>query len=67
MTRNERQIFFDRLVELRGTYSRTDHQPTALTIVDLIAYATALLDQPERLETLLADGPAPSASTLPST
>ena len=64
MSRYERRIFFDRLVELRETYRTSEHRATSMTVTDAIAHAIGLIDQPERLETLLADSPVDGASEL---
>ena len=64
MSKYERRIFFDRLVELRNGYQSTEHHATSMTVKQAIAYAIRLLDHPERLETILAETSADGASQL---
>jgi hypothetical protein len=64
MSRYERRIFFDRLVELREAYQSTEHDATSMTAKQAIAYAIGLLDHPARLEAILAESSADGASQL---
>jgi hypothetical protein len=57
MSKYERRMFFERLVELRTAYGQTDHSPTTMTVSRAIRYAVSLLDHPDKLDALLADDP----------
>ena len=55
MSRYERRVWFDRLVELRAAYSARPHETVAMTVADAMAYAERLLDDPVALDAVLAD------------
>lgn len=63
MGRYERRIFLDRLVELRDDYRSTTHEATSMTTDGAIDYATGLFDDTDRLEAILAEHEADTAST----
>ena len=63
MGRYERKIFLDKLVELRDGYKATTHEATSMTVDGAIDYTIGLFDDTNRLEALLADEPAETAST----
>ena len=63
MGRYERKIFLDKLVELRDGYKSTTHEATSMTIDGAIDYTIGLFDDTNRLEALLANEPAETAST----
>lgn len=63
MSKYERRIFLDRLVELRETYQRMEHEATSMTVDQVIAHAIDLLDRPEVLDAILGEGPESSAET----
>ena len=54
MSRYERRIWFERLVELRTAYHERPHT-AVMTVADAMAYAERLLDDPVALEVALAD------------
>lgn len=58
MSKYEGRMFLERLVELRGIYETTDHGATVMTVESAIAYAIALLDDPDRLDAILGVTPA---------
>ena len=64
MSKYERRMFFERLVELRASYGTADHTATTMTIEQAIAHATDLFDQPDRLDAILAAGTADNSSEL---
>jgi hypothetical protein len=66
MSRYERKIFLDRLLELREDYQRTAHQATSMTAGAAIDYAAGLFDDTDRLEALLAEESADTTSTSDS-
>jgi hypothetical protein len=66
MGRYERQIFLERLVELRVNYNNTAHEATSTTVDAAIDYATGLFDDTNRLEAILAEEPADTTSTSDS-
>jgi len=57
MSKHEGRIFLERLVQLRGSYRSIEHEATALSVQDAIAYAIDLLGDPDRLDAIL-DGTA---------
>ncbi len=63
MGKYERRIFLDRLVELRDGYRQTRPEATSMTAHGAIDYAIALFDDTERLESILAEESADTAST----
>jgi hypothetical protein len=63
MSRYERRIFLDRLVELRDDYRQTAHEATSMTALGAIDYAAGLFDDTNRLEALLAEDSADTTST----
>lgn len=63
MSRYERRIFLDRLVELRDAYQAATHVATSMTADGAIDYAMALFDDTERLEAILAQVSADTTST----
>jgi hypothetical protein len=65
MSKYERRIYFDHLVELRSTYAATEHRPTTMTVDDAVAYAIDLLENPDRLDALLIDEAAGHRSEMP--
>ena len=67
MGKYERRIFLDRLVELRDGYRQTTPEPTSMTAHGAIDYAIALFDDTGRLESILADESADTASTSDAT
>ena len=66
MGKYERQIFLDRLVELREEYRRTTNEATSTTVDGAIDYAMGLFDDTNRLEAILAEEPADTTSTSDS-
>ena len=54
MSKYERRLWFERLVELRTAYHEGS-QTVVMTVPEAIAYAERLLDDPEALDTALAD------------
>ncbi len=67
MSKYERRIFLDRLVELRDGYRTATHVATELTADAVVAYAAELFDDTDRLEALLAEDSADSTSTSDTT
>jgi len=63
MSRYERKIFLDRLLELREDYQRITHEPTSMTPDAAIDYAARLFDDTDRLEAILAEESADTTST----
>ena len=63
MGKYEWRIFLDRLVELRDIYRRTTPEATSITAQGAIDYATALFDDTDRLDSILAEESADAAST----
>jgi hypothetical protein len=55
MSRYERRVWFERLVELRTAYREESTETTAMTVTDAMAYAERLFDDPTALEAALAD------------
>jgi hypothetical protein len=53
MSKYERRIYFERLLDLRESYRRTDHRAGDMTAAQAIAYAEALLDDPTGLDAVL--------------
>ncbi len=66
MSKYERRIFLDRLVELRETYHRMEHEATSMTVDQVIAHAIDLLDHPEVLDAVLSEAPAESSADTAS-
>jgi hypothetical protein len=64
MSKYERRMFFERLVELRATYGTADHAATTMTVEQAIAHAIDLFDHPDRLDAILADGSTDNSSEL---
>ena len=64
MSKYEGRIFLERLVELRKTYANSQHDATPMTTTQAIEYAIDLLENPDRLDALLAESPADGASPL---
>jgi hypothetical protein len=58
MSKSERRIFFERLLDLRESYRRTNHRAGRMTAAQAIAYAETLLDDPTAFDAVLqADTP----------
>jgi hypothetical protein len=53
MSKYERRIYFERLLELRESYHRTDHSAGDLTVAQAIAYAETLLGDTKALDAIL--------------
>jgi hypothetical protein len=64
MSKHEGRAFLDRLVELRATYNNSDRTATAMTIEQAISHAIDLLNHPERLDAIMADGSTGDQSQL---
>lgn len=67
MGKYERRIFLDRLVELREGYRRATHEATSMTAEGVIDYTIGLFDDTNRLEAILAEDSADTASTSDTT
>ena len=67
MSKHDGRIFLERLVQLRGSYRSIEHEATALTVKDAIAYGIDLLADPDRLDQILGDAPATSEAQGAST
>ena len=63
MSRYERKIFLDRLLELREDYQRTTHEATSMTAEAAIDYVARLFDDTDRIEAILAEESADTTST----
>ncbi len=66
MSKYERRIFLDRLIELRASYQQTVHAATSMTVEGAIAYAVALYDDADRLEAMVGGTSTDTASTSQS-
>jgi hypothetical protein len=66
MSKYERRIYFDHLVELRSTYAATEHLATTMTVDDAIAYAIDLLEDPDQLDALVSGESADRRSEMRS-
>jgi IS5 family transposase len=64
MSKYDGRMFLERLVELRAAYKTTDHAATTMSVQQAIAHALDLLDHPDRLDAILADGSPDTASQL---
>jgi hypothetical protein len=53
MSKYERRIYFERLLDLRESYRRTDHSAGDMTAAQAIAYAETLLGDPSGLDAVL--------------
>lgn len=63
MSKYERRIFLDRLIELRTSYQHSQHEVTSMTVDGAIAYASALLDDDEGLDAIIGGDSSDTAST----
>lgn len=63
MSKYERRIFLDRLIELRAGYRQAVHEATTMTVDGAMAYAVDLLDDLDGLDAILGGSPADSTST----
>lgn len=66
MSKYERRIFLDRLIELREGYQQTAHEATSMTVEGAISYAAALYDDADRLEGIVGGTSTDTASTSQS-
>ncbi len=59
MTKYERRLFFDRLVQLRALYRLrgSDDSTVAISIDDVIALAERLIDEPDKAPSELDKAP----------
>ncbi len=65
MSKYERRIFLDRLIELREAYQNATHEATSMGIDGAMAYAAALYDDAERLDAIVG-GSSDAAETSSS-
>lgn len=63
MSKYERRIFLDRLIELRASYQQTAHEATSMKVDGAMAYAAALYDDADRLEAIMGGSSSDAAST----
>ena len=63
MSKYERRIFLDRLIELRDSYQGSQHEATSMTVDGAIAYASALLDDGDALDAIVGGDSSDTAST----
>jgi hypothetical protein len=63
MSKYERRIFLDRLIELRESYQGSQHEATSMTVDGAIAYASALLDDVDGLDAIVGGDSSDTAST----
>ncbi len=67
MTRYERKLFFERLMTLREAYRAETHAPLAMTIEDVLAFASDTYNELAGADAHAAAISAPSAESQPST
>jgi hypothetical protein len=63
MSKYERRIFLDRLIDLREAYQSALHEPTSMGIAGAMAYAAALYDDAGRLDAILAGSSDPASTS----
>lgn len=63
MSKYERRIFLDRLIELRESYQQATHEATSMTIAGAMAYGAALYDDAERLDAIVGASSSDAETT----